>query len=273
MVKRIIDFICLTNLVKQTMTFYKAFDKDLCCRKLQYTIGETTFVEGDIKMCVNGIHCCKQALSCLQYYRRDDSRFCEVVPSGEMITEGNKTVCRSITVVRELTGEELSTLLTGPYKSWYDNGQPRIEYTYKDGRKNGLYKEWHENGQLQIEFTYKDGAKEGQYKIWHENGQLWNECTYKDGKLDGPYKKWYTNGQLWEGCSFKDDKQDGSSKEWYADGRLSEECTYKDGKLDGLYKSWNENGQLWMECSFKDGVKDGQYKSWCDNDRLEVRRM
>ncbi len=57
---------------------YKAFDNDLRCRGLQFTVGETTSVEGEIEMCENRIHCCKQALSCLQYYPRD-SRFCEVL--------------------------------------------------------------------------------------------------------------------------------------------------------------------------------------------------
>ncbi len=120
------------------MNFYKAFDKDLCCRGIQFSIGETTSVEGEIKMCKNGIHCCKQALSCLQYYRRDTSRFCEVVPAGEMTTEGDKTVCRSITVVREIVGEELSTLLSGLYKSWWKNGQLQAECNYKDGKLNGI---------------------------------------------------------------------------------------------------------------------------------------
>ncbi len=189
------------------MTFYKAFDEKLCCKKLQYTIGETTSVEGDIKMCKNGIHCCKEALSCLQYYSRDNSRFCEVVPSDEMITDGDKTVCRSITVVREIVGEELSDLLSGPYKRW------------------------HANGQLLQKRTYKDGKLDGQCKSWHESCQLWKDCTYKDGKLDGPCKEWYANGQVKLEFTHKDDKLDGPCREWYANGRLQDECTFKDGEV------------------------------------------
>ncbi len=207
MVKCIIDFICLINLIKQTMTYYKAFNKDLCCRGLQFSIGETMSVEGDIEMCKNGIHCCKQAMDCLRYYTREVSRFCEVVPSGEMITDGDKTVCKSITVVREIVGEELSDLLSGPYKSWHANGQLLRECTYKDGKKDGLYKSWNENGQLWLEGTYKDGELDGPCKRWNYNGKPWKDCTYKDGKLDGPCKRWNRDGQLIIECSYKDGEQ------------------------------------------------------------------
>ncbi len=212
------------------MTFYKAFDENLCCRNLQYRIGETTSVEGDIKMCKNGIHCCEEALDCLQYYKRDNSRFCEVVPSGEMITKGDKTVCRSITVIREIVGEDLSSLLSGLQKWWYENGQLWCEHVYKDGKLDGPYKGWYENGQLWYDHVYKDGKLDGPCKEWYANGQIQNEQTYKDGRLDDQHKKWYPNGQLREECTYKDGKLEGPYKDWYANGQLLCECTYKDGQ-------------------------------------------
>ncbi len=202
------------------MTYYKAFDKDLRCRGLQYKIGETTTVEGEIEMCKNGLHCCEDPLSCLQYYERDISRFCEVSPEGEVLTKGDKSVCKGLAVVREIIGEELSSLLTGPCKLWHENGQLAGERVYKDGKLNGLYKRWYANGHLRC------------------------ECTYKDGKPEGPCKEWYENGQLWLECSLQNNKLEGLRKSWHTDGRLKQECTYKDGKLDGRYKYWHENGQL-----------------------------
>ncbi len=219
------------------MTYYKAFDENLCCRKLQFNIGETTSVEGDIEMCKNGIHCCKHPIACRQYYPRN-SRFCEVTPVGKMLTDGNKTVCEGITVIKEITGEDLSDLLSG------------------------LYEERFWDGQLSLVGTYKDGKLEGQRKIWYKNGQLGRECTYKDGKRDGPCKDWHENGQLWKEFSCKDDKLDGLYKDWYGDGQLWRECTYKDGELEGLYKCWYGNGQLLIECTYKDGKKDGTHKAW-----------
>ncbi len=78
----------------------------------------------------------------------------------------------------------------------YDDKTLSCERTYEDGKPHGPFKEWWRNGQLRREGTYKDGKRDGQYKSRHENGQLWTDCTYKDGKLDGPPKAWYSNGQL-----------------------------------------------------------------------------
>lgn len=154
-------------------------------------------------MCRNGIHCCKQAMDCLDYYPLD-SRFCEVLPSGEVITEGDKTVCRGITVVREVVGDRLSDIFDGPYEKRHANGQLRQEFTYKDMKREGPCKCWWENGRLMREFSYKDGKQEGPYTSWYDDGQLWIECTFKDGKLDGPFKSWWGDGSLQTEYFYKD---------------------------------------------------------------------
>ncbi len=220
------------------MVYYKAFTKDFCCCGLQYAIGETKVLEGDIVR--NDLYCYERALSCLKYYPRD-YRFCEVVPCGEMVTKEHKTVCRGITVVREIVGKELSDLLTGPCEGYYPDGKPEFKCTYKDGKLDDIYKTWHENGQPEVECSFKDGAEDGIYKSWCDDGQPEVEWSFKDGKLDGIYRVWHENGQL------------------------EAECTYKDGKLDGIYKTWHENGQLEVECSYEDGAKDGIHRVWHEN--------
>jgi len=58
---------------------------------------------------------------------------------------------------------------------------------YKDGKPaEGLHREWHENGQPRSEETYKDGKREGLLRSWYENGQLKGEETYKDDKPVNP---------------------------------------------------------------------------------------
>jgi len=75
--------------------------------------------------------------------------------------------------------------LTTICKYWYENGQLREEFYYKNGKRDGDYKIWYTNGQLAEECFYKNGEKDGTYKYWHENGQLREECYYKNGELDG----------------------------------------------------------------------------------------
>ena len=53
---------------------------------------------------------------------------------------------------------------------------------------------WRENGQKRLEGTYKDGKQDGPMTAWHENGQKQREGTYKDGELVSP-KYWNSKGE------------------------------------------------------------------------------
>ena len=76
------------------------------------------------------------------------------------------------------------TPFTGRMVDKYENGQKKVEATYKDGKAEGLVTWWHENGhgQKASETTYKDGKPEGPSIVWHRNGQKYIERTWKDGK-------------------------------------------------------------------------------------------
>ena len=56
------------------------------------------------------------------------------------------------------------------------------EFTYKDGKKDGLWTRWHPNGRLRSKRIYKDGKLDGLVTVWLENGQKSSEVTWKDGK-------------------------------------------------------------------------------------------
>ena len=85
------------------MTYYKAFDKDLKCIGFQFEVGETYRIEGKLKMCENGFHCCSNILNCLDFYP-SNSRFCEVTVGLNMLNDKVKTVTDEITIGRELIG-------------------------------------------------------------------------------------------------------------------------------------------------------------------------
>ena len=55
--------------------------------------------------------------------------------------------------------------------NWYENGQKKKEYTYKDGEFVGLYTRWYDNGQKWIEENYKDGELISEKK-WNQDGSV-----------------------------------------------------------------------------------------------------
>ena len=64
---------------------------------------------------------------------------------------------------------------------------------FRDGRKIH-HRTWQENGQKKVENTWKDGEPDGLQTFWHENGQKWTEQTYKDGRWVSA-KYWNSKGE------------------------------------------------------------------------------
>jgi len=86
------------------MKGFKGFDKDLKCRGMQYTIGETVTHNGDISLCNSGLHFVEHPLDTLSYYKPTESRFAEVEAEGvsSQTKMDSKRVARSLTVKAEL---------------------------------------------------------------------------------------------------------------------------------------------------------------------------
>ncbi len=85
------------------------------------------------------------------------------------------------------------TPYTGKSFNLYENGQRRLEGSYKDGEMDGLWTLWHENGQRKVEEKFKDGKKEGSI-FWDENGQKRSEVNWKDGEIVSQ-KSWDEKGE------------------------------------------------------------------------------
>ena len=57
----------------------------------------------------------------------------------------------------KLVGELYSSIKTGLWKGWWDNGKPKYHGEYINSIKSGLWREWDYSGQLRFESVYIDG--------------------------------------------------------------------------------------------------------------------
>ncbi|HCX62532.1 MAG TPA: hypothetical protein DHU59_08855, partial [Clostridiales bacterium] len=97
---------------------FKVFNPDWTCRGYDYKNGTETAVgtthkhDGNIEMCGRGFHFCQVAADCFDYYRFDsNNKVAEVEAIGLVETEGNKSVTDEIKIIREISWQELLTIV------------------------------------------------------------------------------------------------------------------------------------------------------------------
>ena len=101
---------------------YKAFDKDLKCRGLQFEVGREYFIIGKLKICNNGYHFCANLLDVYNYYTKESStRICEVEAIGSIETESDKSATSRIKIIRELSSKEILDVVLKNNNSGYGN--------------------------------------------------------------------------------------------------------------------------------------------------------
>ena len=89
------------------MKGYKAFNKDLTCRDMQYEVGKTFEMKESPVCCKQGFHFCENIADVYRYYNTsDDTRICEVEAIGEIVTDDNIKYCTNkIKIVKEITDD------------------------------------------------------------------------------------------------------------------------------------------------------------------------
>lgn len=81
----------MENIVKG----YKVFNPDWTCRDKQYTCPGIFEDPGDISVCSKGMHFCKKAADCFNYYDFDpNNHVAEVIAHGKVL-EGDDSAART----------------------------------------------------------------------------------------------------------------------------------------------------------------------------------
>jgi hypothetical protein len=80
---------------------FKAFDKGLVCRGLQYKEGEQ-YQEKAADLCKAGFHFCENPLDVLDYYDLTSSEFATVEAAGKIESDGKKSVTNKIKIQTKL---------------------------------------------------------------------------------------------------------------------------------------------------------------------------
>lgn len=86
--------------------------------------------------------------------------------------------------------------INGLYKTYYSNGNVKMEVYSHNGRPNGSGKFYTESGKLAYEGVFADGVPVGTMYQYYRSGKVHNELHYTDGRLDGTQRVFDKKGEL-----------------------------------------------------------------------------
>ena len=86
------------------MKGYKAFNKDLTCKGMQYKVGEIFEMDENPICCKRGFHFCKNIADVYNFYEAsDNTRICEVEALGNIVTDDDVKYCTNkIKIIKEI---------------------------------------------------------------------------------------------------------------------------------------------------------------------------
>ena len=184
-----------------SITGYKVFNPDWTCRGKVYTCPGTFEEDVEPIVCESGMHFCKKAIDCFNYYSFDPrNHIAEVIAHGTIVEYNDKFCTNKLEIVREISWTELLELVnvgegnTGIGNSGYFNSG----YYNCGSRNSGYYNSGCWNSGNHNSGYYNSGsANSGDWNSSDHNNGCFNTATIKIHLFNKPsdwtYKDWLSS--------------------------------------------------------------------------------
>ena len=176
----------MENIVKG----YKVFNPDWTCRDKQYTCPGIFEDPGDISVCSKGMHFCKKAADCFNYYDFDpNNHVAEVIAHGKVLEGDDKCCTDKLEIVREIPWAELLEIVnTGYGNSGYGNSGYGNSGSWNSGSWNsgswnsGAWNSGSWNSGNGNSGNGNSGSENsGNGNSGNGNSGSWNSCNFSNG--------------------------------------------------------------------------------------------
>ena len=159
---------------------YKVFNPDWTCRGKQYSCPGNFEEDVTLSVCNSGMHFCKKASDCFNYYQFDPkNHIAEVVASGNIIEDGDKCATDKLEIIREIPWAELLEIVnTGKWCTGYGNSGD-----YNSGNWNsGDYNSGNWNSGNRNSGDCNSGYwNSGDHNSGNRNSGDWNKTDFSNG--------------------------------------------------------------------------------------------
>ena len=167
---------------------YKCFNKDFTCNNFQFKLGKKFKHDGEIELCKSGFHFCKQIRDVFNYYGFDkNNHVCEIEASGTILSDGDKSVCSEIKIIKELSWSEVLELSNlGKNNIGYGNSGNDNAGNRNSGNDNaGSYNAGHSNaGSYNAGHGNAGNRNVGNLNAGHGNAGHGNAGSYNAGSYN-----------------------------------------------------------------------------------------
>ena len=177
------------------MIGYKAFDENLQCRGFQFEVGktyDTGRTKEDLRICSDTVfHFCRELhrIENVSDYCISKSRVCEVIAEGDVVTDGDKYGTNKLTILREITREELNkynrrnsgNMNSGDWNSGDWNSGDWNSGNWNNGFKNSGNCN---SGNMNSGFRNSGDWNSGNYNSGNCNSGDWNSGNWNSGNLN-----------------------------------------------------------------------------------------
>lgn len=202
--------------------YFKAVNRDLTgYGGYQFSVGKTHRIVGNVKLCANGFHFCRQLHLCLDYYDIN-SRFFKVRVSEIVEDSSGKLATNKIQLHSEIYKREVNKILDGKLEF-----PERTEY-----RKLGVIHRL--DGPAII---YRDGTE-----YWFFNGKIHRDEDKPAVITPHGLHEWYHHGKRHRDNDLPAVTDSNGNQEWYYMG-LRHRDLGKPAVENSKFKSWWRNGK------------------------------
>ena len=159
---------------------YKVFNSDWTCRNKQYTCPGKFEEDVELGVCSRGLHFCKKAADCFNYYDFDsNNHVAEVIAYGKVKENGDKCCTNKLEIVRELSWHEVLDIVnTGK-----DCTGNRNSGNWNSGDSNsGNWNSGNWNSGDSNSGNWNSGDRNsGDWNSGDRNSGNWNKTNYSNG--------------------------------------------------------------------------------------------